>query len=100
MTDKTDATAPKPDILSVLRAFADPNCDYHPAEKYLTEAADEIERLRGRLAKIEHAPDLLAALELAECVYRKNVVAEGEPSSVLDAMQAAIAKARGAQNVG
>lgn len=44
---------------------------------------------------IAAAPDLYNALKLAECVYRKNVVAVGEPSSVLDAMQAAIAKAEG-----
>ena len=36
---------------------------------------------------------LLDALKLAECVYRKNVVNEGEPSSVLEAMQAAITAA-------
>ena len=34
---------------------------------------------------------------LAESVYRQNCVNEGEPSSVLDAMQAAIAKATGEQ---
>lgn len=33
---------------------------------------------------------LMEALELIECVYRKNCVAEGEPSSVLDALQRAI----------
>lgn len=33
---------------------------------------------------------LLDALKLAECAYRKNVVNKGEPSSVLEAMQAAI----------
>lgn len=38
--------------------------------------------------------DLLATLELIESVYRLNCVAEGEPSSVLDAIQAAIARAR------
>ena len=48
---------------------------------------------------ITHAPAepvnarLLDALKLAECVYRKNVVNEGEPSSVLGAMQAAITAA-------
>lgn len=48
---------------------------------------------------ITHAPAepvnarLLDALKLAECVYRKNVVNEGEPSSVLEAMQAAITAA-------
>ena len=44
---------------------------------------------------IAAAPDLLAALKLVESVYRQNVVVQGEPSSVLDAMQAAIAKAEG-----
>ena len=43
------------------------------------------------------APELLEALMLAESVYRQNCVNEGEPSSVLDAMQAAIAKATGEQ---
>jgi hypothetical protein len=38
--------------------------------------------------------ELLAALELAESVYRQNVVVKGEPSAVLDAMQAAIKKAK------
>lgn len=40
---------------------------------------------------------LLDALKLAECVYRKNVVNEGEPSSVLEAMQAAITAAEAQQ---
>lgn len=42
---------------------------------------------------IAAAPELLAALKLAESVYRQNVVAEGEPSSVLAAMREAIALA-------
>ena len=46
---------------------------------------------------IAAAPELLKALMLAESVYRQNCVNEGEPSSVLDAMQAAIAKATGEQ---
>jgi hypothetical protein len=46
---------------------------------------------------IAAAPELLQALQLVECVYRKNCVNEGEPSSVLDSMQAAIAKATGAR---
>lgn len=41
------------------------------------------------------ASTVLAALKLAESVYRLNVVQPGEPSSVLDAMQAAIATAEG-----
>jgi hypothetical protein len=49
---------------------------------------------------IAAAPDLLAALKLAESVYRQNVVAAGEPSSVLDAMQAAIAQAEGPGVIG
>jgi len=44
---------------------------------------------------IAAAPELLAALKMAESVYRHNVVKQGEPSSVLDAMQRAIAKATG-----
>lgn len=44
---------------------------------------------------IAAAPDLLAALKLAESVYRKNCVAKGEPSSVLNTMQAALAMAEG-----
>ena len=44
---------------------------------------------------IAAAPELLEALMLAESVYRQNCVNEGEPSSVLDAMQAAILKATG-----
>lgn len=39
--------------------------------------------------------DLLAAVKLAESVYRLNVVVPGEPSSVLDALQQAIRKAEG-----
>lgn len=47
-----------------------------------------------RLARLwAAAPELLAALKLVESVYRKNCIAAGEPSSVLDAMQAPIAKA-------
>ena len=46
---------------------------------------------------IAAAPELLEALMLAESVYRQNCVNEGEPSSVLDAMQAAILKATGEQ---
>lgn len=41
-------------------------------------------RLKARVAELE------GALSLAEVVYRKNCVAEGEPSSVLDAMQKAL----------
>ena len=42
---------------------------------------------------IAAAPEMLQALQLIECVYRKNVVKEGEPSSVLDELQRVIAKA-------
>ncbi len=48
---------------------------------------------------IAAAPELLAALKLIESVYRQNVVVEGEPSSVLDAVQAAIANAEGTRPV-
>jgi hypothetical protein len=41
------------------------------------------------------ALELLAALQHAESVYRLNVVKDGEPSSTLANMQAAIAKALG-----
>jgi hypothetical protein len=44
---------------------------------------------------IAAAPEMLAALRMIESVYRLNCVHEGEPSSVLDALQAAIAKAEG-----
>lgn len=44
---------------------------------------------------IAAAPELLDAMRLMESVYRQNCVAVGEPSSVLDAAQAAIAKAEG-----
>jgi len=44
---------------------------------------------------IAAAPELLQTLQMVESVYRKNCVTEGEPSSVFDAMQAAIAKATG-----
>jgi hypothetical protein len=45
---------------------------------------------------IAAAPEMLAALKLIESVYRQNAVADvSEPSSVLDAVQAAIAKADG-----
>lgn len=37
--------------------------------------------------------EMLAALQLIESVYRQNVVAVGEPSSVLDELQRVIAKA-------
>ena len=37
---------------------------------------------------------LLQALQLAESVYRLNAVGDGEPSSVLDCMQAAIREAQ------
>ena len=46
---------------------------------------------------VKQRDELLKALMLAESVYRQNCVNEGEPSSVLDAMQAAILKATGEQ---
>jgi hypothetical protein len=49
----------------------------------------------GVLRSSRASADLLAALKLAESVYRQNCIAVGEPSSVLDAIQAAIAKAEG-----
>jgi hypothetical protein len=53
----------------------------------------EVARANAHL--IAAAPEMYKALCLAEAVYRKNVVVQGEPSSVLDALQAAIAKAEG-----
>ena len=47
---------------------------------------------------VKQRDELLKALMLAESVYRQNCVNEGEPSSVLDAMQAAILKATGAKH--
>ena len=41
------------------------------------------------------APELLETLEFIECVYRKNIVKEGEPSKTLNDLQSVIAKARG-----
>lgn len=83
-------------IDSVLREFAelpDRNSPEGWPEAMLVTGAE----LRQII--ITHAPAepvnarLLDALKLAECVYRKNVVNEGEPSSVLEAMQAAITAA-------
>lgn len=63
-------------------------------------AADIIDPATGMPSEanarlIAAAPELLAALKMAESVYRNNVVKKGEPSSALDAMQRAIAKATG-----
>ena len=44
---------------------------------------------------IAAAPELLEALEFIECVYRKNIVKEGEPSKTLNDLQSVIAKATG-----
>lgn len=61
---------------------------------------DDIEQIDHPDARlIAAAPELLDVLKLVESVYRKNVVAVGEPSSVLDAVQAAIAKAEGTRPV-
>lgn len=94
------------DLDAVIHALGIEDSDTTPAEA-VAELKAEIERLRGELASALLAlcrneawsHDALAALELVECVYRKNAVAEGEPSSVLDAMQAAIAKGTGTKNV-
>ena len=51
---------------------------------------DEVEsELRNQRDK------LLTALKMAECVYRKNVVKDGEPSNTLIAMQKVIAEIEG-----
>ena len=44
----------------------------------------------------KHRDELLAALELAESAYRLNVITDGEPSSILCAMQKAINNSKGA----
>lgn len=60
----------------------------------IPEGATNIRPLYARPAPAEPVnARLLNALKLAECVYRKNVVNEGEPSYVLEAMQAAITAA-------
>jgi hypothetical protein len=59
-----------------------------------TVGDDESEQ-QANARLIAAAPELLDALKLIESVYRQNCVSEGEPSSVLDAVQAAIAKAEG-----
>jgi hypothetical protein len=49
------------------------------------------EKAEARIASLEAtARELREALSLADSVYRLNCVAVGEPSSVLDAMQAAL----------
>ena len=90
------------------------HCEVHPHvhEEYpcsvcLSERRQHDEANRDHQAQhdmileVEHLKmqrdELLKALMLAESVYRQNCVNEGEPSSVLDAMQAAIAKATGEQ---
>lgn len=74
-----------------------------PGDANRWEESDEenLAAVNSAVARAESAPKepiaepvnarLLEALKLAECVYRKNVVNEGEPSSVLEAMQVAIA---------
>jgi hypothetical protein len=66
---------------------------------------DCIEKGTGVYAALPPAPPqgqepansrMLRALELVESVYRQNVVAPGEPSSVLDELQQAIAIGRAA----
>jgi phage-related tail protein len=66
-----------------------------------TEAVkQELEAKDARIKELEEsASDMLRELRFVECVYRKNFVAEGEPSSVLYGLQetikrAAIAKER------
>jgi hypothetical protein len=55
---------------------------------------DEIAALRAEVAGLRSDRKVLRdALSLAECVYRRSVVGEGEPSSILDAMQQALAAA-------
>ena len=63
------------------------------ASDIIDPATQEPSEANARL--IAAAPELLAALKMAESFYRHNVVKADEPSSVLDAMQAAIKKATG-----
>jgi hypothetical protein len=62
--------------------------------EYRTYEEDAAE-LEANARLIAAAPELLQTLQMVESVYRKNCVNEGEPSSVLDALQSAIAKATG-----
>ena len=72
----------------LIKGWVETNRDAIP------EDATNIRPLYARPAPAEPVnARLLEALKLAECVYRKNVVNEGEPSSVLEAMQAAITAA-------
>ena len=62
---------------------------------YINDMRDAINALDAHrrahsLGLADDARKVAEALALAECVYRKNCVADGEPSSVLDAMQAAL----------
>ena len=66
-------------------------------EAYDKTGAMNPDEIAANARLISAAPELLEALMLAESVYRQNCVNEGEPSSVLDAMQAAILKATGEQ---
>lgn len=68
-------------------------CTYQSAEQAARAAYDTVEKLQ------KEKKELLEALMLVESVYRQNCVNEGEPSSVLDAMQAAIAKATGEESL-
>ena len=62
------------------------------------EAHRDHEAQHDMILEVEHLKmqraELLAALELAESAYRLNVITDGEPSSILDAMQRVIAKAK------
>lgn len=64
-------------------------------ERRLVSYVSPSEEDRANARLFAAAPELLQTLQMVECVYRTNCVNEGEPSSVLDAMQAAIAKATG-----
>ena len=64
--------------------------------RFIEENDRDYPQMRNAMSRvIQQCDDLLSALKLVESVYRLNCVAHGEPSSVLDAMQAAIAKAEG-----
>ena len=71
-------------------------CLMESEQRRRTESNDNAQH--DMILEVEHLKmqraELLAALELAESAYRLNVITDGEPSSILDAMQRVIAKAK------
>ena len=62
-------------------------------EKFSIAGSDNVAQENARLTK--QRDELLSALEFIESVYRLNVVATGEPSGTLCAMQQLITKTKG-----